>query len=39
VEVEDLLTGGRFQLHGKWQQVSLDPHHYPAAIWRIRRTG
>ncbi|HYC04128.1 MAG TPA: maltotransferase domain-containing protein [Azospirillaceae bacterium] len=36
IAVEDLMTGGRFQLYGKWQHVTLDPQAYPAAIWRIR---
>ena len=39
VQVEDLLSGGRFTWIGKLQHVWLDPHHNPAAIWRIRPPG
>src|SRR5690606_13166150 len=36
VEVEDLLTGHRFNWDGKVQQVWLDPEVNPCAVWRIR---
>ena len=39
VEVEDLLTGSRFFWYGKFQQVHLDPHMNPCAIWRIIPPG
>jgi starch synthase (maltosyl-transferring) len=39
VEVEDLLDGHRFSWHGKVQQVWLDPHVNPCAIWRITPPG
>jgi starch synthase (maltosyl-transferring) len=39
VEVEDLLDGHRFTWHGKVQQVWLDPHVNPCAIWRITPPG
>ena len=39
VEVEDLLTGGRFFWYGKFQQVHLDPRINPCAIWRVIPPG
>ena len=39
VEVEDLLTGGRFFWYGKFQQVHLDPQMNPCAIWRVIPPG
>ena len=39
VEVEDLLTGGRFFWYGKFQQVHLDPQINPCAIWRVIPPG
>jgi starch synthase (maltosyl-transferring) len=39
VEVEDLLTGGRFFWYGKFQQVHLDPQTNPCAIWRVIPPG
>ncbi|MEJ2521759.1 MAG: DUF3416 domain-containing protein [Gammaproteobacteria bacterium] len=36
IEVEDLLEGHVFTLHGKIQHVRLDPDHGPARIWRLR---
>ena len=35
VEVEDLLGGHRFTLHGKTHRVALDPADRPAIIWRL----
>lgn len=35
IEVEDLLFGGRFDLHGKTHQIALDPDHNPVIIWRL----
>lgn len=35
VEVDDLLFGGRFRLHGKVHQIALDPLHNPVIIWRL----
>lgn len=37
VDVEDLLEGHRFQWHGKWQRLRLDPPVKPVGIWRISR--
>ncbi|ABE49687.1 alpha amylase, catalytic region [Methylobacillus flagellatus KT] len=39
VEVEDLVRGYRFDWHGKWQQLRMDPHDMPYAIWQIQRKG
>jgi starch synthase (maltosyl-transferring) len=39
VEVEDLLTGSRFFWYGKFQQIHLDSHMNPCAIWRIIPPG
>lgn len=35
IEAEDLLFGGRFRLHGKTHQISLDPLHNPVIVWRL----
>jgi starch synthase (maltosyl-transferring) len=36
---EELMRGTRFDWHGKWQTVRLDPHDTPFAIWRITPGG
>ncbi|MCB5186748.1 alpha-1,4-glucan--maltose-1-phosphate maltosyltransferase [Methylobacillus caricis] len=36
VAVEDLLHGYRFDWHGKWQQLRMDPQEMPYAIWQIQ---
>ncbi|MEI6350806.1 MAG: maltotransferase domain-containing protein [Verrucomicrobiota bacterium] len=36
-QVHDLLTDERYLWHGKKNFVSLDPHHKPVHIFRIRR--
>ncbi|MHB9834851.1 maltotransferase domain-containing protein [Paraburkholderia terrae] len=35
IDVIDQMTGERFQWHGRWQHVRLDPGTRPFAIWRI----
>ncbi|RYE34308.1 MAG: DUF3416 domain-containing protein [Hyphomicrobiales bacterium] len=35
VSVLDLMQGHRFTWHGKMQDIRLDPHALPFAIWRI----
>jgi starch synthase (maltosyl-transferring) len=35
VEVDDLLHGGRFRLHGKTHQIALDPQRNPVIVWRL----
>ncbi len=35
LQAEDLITGQRFDLHGKRQWLRLDPAGLPFAIWRI----
>ncbi|MDB5597781.1 MAG: alpha-amylase [Hyphomicrobiales bacterium] len=35
VDVEDLLNGNRFQLHGKTHTIEIDPAHGPVAIWKL----
>lgn len=35
VAVENLMRGARFDWHGKWQTIRLDPQDTPFAIWRI----
>ncbi|MFC4171473.1 maltotransferase domain-containing protein [Microvirga sp. GCM10011540] len=35
IEVEDLLNGGRFTLHGKSHRIALDPGERPVVIWRL----
>tara|TARA_R110001606_G_scaffold363313_1_gene517344 strand:+ start:5720 stop:7720 length:2001 start_codon:yes stop_codon:yes gene_type:complete len=36
LHVEDLMSGGRWTWHGKWQSMRLDPTVMPFAIWRLR---
>ncbi len=36
IEVDDLVSGSRFSLTGKWQTLRLDPSYLPFAIWRVR---
>ena len=36
VDVEDLLGGYAFQLHGKTHRIALDPAERSAVIWRLR---
>ena len=35
VEVEDLLRGNRFLLHGKIHQITLDPQDSPVVVWQL----
>ncbi|SEM46322.1 alpha-1,4-glucan:maltose-1-phosphate maltosyltransferase [Bosea lupini] len=35
VAVDNLMRGARFDWHGKWQTIRLDPQDTPFAIWRI----
>ena len=35
--VRDLLTGERFEWHGRRNYVALDPHHRPAHVFRVER--
>jgi starch synthase (maltosyl-transferring) len=35
IEAEDLVTGRRFQWHGKVNHMLLDPQERPYAIWRL----
>jgi starch synthase (maltosyl-transferring) len=37
IEVEDLLSGDRFTLHGKTHRIALDPEVRPVVIWRLIR--
>ena len=39
LDVEDLLLGYRFTLHGKTHQIALDPNDRSVAIWRLRKQG
>jgi starch synthase (maltosyl-transferring) len=39
VSVEDLMTGNRFNLHGKLQIITLDPGAMPFAIWKLAPEG
>jgi starch synthase (maltosyl-transferring) len=39
VSVEDLMTGDRFSLHGKFQTITLDPSAMPFAIWKLSPEG
>jgi starch synthase (maltosyl-transferring) len=39
LDVVDEMTGERFNWHGRWQHVRLDPHTRPFAIWRIEPLG
>lgn len=36
LQCEDLMSGHRWNWHGKWQSLRLEPWHQPFAIWRIR---
>nr|WP_298964335.1 alpha-1,4-glucan--maltose-1-phosphate maltosyltransferase [uncultured Halomonas sp.] len=36
LHAEDLMSGGRWTWHGKWQSMRLDPAVMPFAIWRLR---
>ena len=35
LDVVDQMTGARFEWHGRWQHMRLDPGAMPFAIWRI----
>lgn len=35
IEAEDLLSGGRFTLHGKSHRIALDPAERSVVIWRL----
>jgi starch synthase (maltosyl-transferring) len=37
IGVENLITGTRFTWSGKVQQMVLDPHERPYAIWRLEQ--
>ena len=37
--VQDLIHGNHFTLHGKPQQLRLDPSGLPYAIWRLQAPG
>ncbi|MCX4164060.1 MULTISPECIES: maltotransferase domain-containing protein [Paraburkholderia] len=39
LEVTDEISGARFEWHGRWQHVRLDPGARPFAIWRIAPAG
>jgi len=39
IEVEDLVTGHRFNWHGKVQHIWIDPHARPYFIWRLVPPG
>ncbi|CAB3786030.1 maltotransferase domain-containing protein [Pararobbsia alpina] len=39
LNVEDQMSGTHFNWTGKYQQIRLDPHAMPFAIWRIRPPG
>ena len=39
IEVEDLVTGIRFTWQGKIQNIRLDPHYRPYAIFRLIPPG
>ncbi|MEZ2409290.1 alpha-1,4-glucan--maltose-1-phosphate maltosyltransferase [Bosea sp. RCC_152_1] len=39
LSVQDLMHGHSFAWHGKTQQIHLDPHALPFAIWRITPFG
>lgn len=39
IEVEDLLNGGRFTLHGKSHRIALDPAERSVVIWRLIPPG
>jgi starch synthase (maltosyl-transferring) len=35
IDVEDLISGSKFQWHGKSGSIRLDPYELPYSIWRI----
>ncbi|WP_406856298.1 maltotransferase domain-containing protein [Alsobacter sp. KACC 23698] len=39
LDVEDLLLGYRFRLHGKSHQIALDPVDRSVVIWRLKKQG
>jgi starch synthase (maltosyl-transferring) len=39
VDVEDLLAGWRFTLHGKTHRIAIDPAERSCVIWRLKRPG
>ncbi|MDE1182078.1 maltotransferase domain-containing protein [Paraburkholderia sp.] len=39
LEVTDQMTGARFEWHGRWQHIRLNPGAMPFAIWRIAPLG
>ncbi|KAA2238205.1 maltotransferase domain-containing protein [Salinarimonas soli] len=39
LDVEDLLLGYRFQLHGRYHTIALDPADRSVAVWRLRGAG
>jgi starch synthase (maltosyl-transferring) len=39
VDVEDLVSGGRFTWTGKVQHMLLDPHQRPYQVWRLLGPG
>ena len=39
LDVEDQVSGTHFRWTGRYQQIRLDPHAMPFAIWRIRPPG
>ncbi|CAB3757352.1 alpha-1,4-glucan--maltose-1-phosphate maltosyltransferase [Paraburkholderia solisilvae] len=39
LDVVDQMNGERFQWHGRWHHVRLDPNTRPFAIWRIEPAG
>jgi starch synthase (maltosyl-transferring) len=39
IDVEDLVTGGRFSWTGKVQHMLIDPHQRPYQIWRLIAPG
>ncbi|MGH8779605.1 maltotransferase domain-containing protein [Paraburkholderia sp.] len=39
LEVTDEMSGARFEWHGRWQHVRLDPGTRPFSIWRIAPVG
>jgi starch synthase (maltosyl-transferring) len=36
LQLEDLISGNRFNWTGKWQRIDFDPKDLPFAIWRVR---
>jgi len=39
IEVEDMVSGQHFTLHGKYQHIHLNPFYKPYAIWRLIPPG